>query len=110
MGDAEAAVAAEAAAAEGGGGNRGSRKGDGCGDGGGRGDVGWGRGAGWGGGAVSGCGGSGSTARVQVRYDAHMLALSLWDRENFQTILAGTVLPTVQGHIICKNWHLCGLC
>ena len=42
-------------------------------------------------------------------YEAHLTALSLWDGENSQTILAGTVLPTVQGHILCKNWHLCVL-
>ena len=46
---------------------------------------------------------------VQARYDAHLPALYLWDAENLRTILARTVLPTVQGHVLCKNWHLCGL-
>ena len=47
---------------------------------------------------------------MRVRYDAHLPALSLTDGENSRTILAERVLPTVQGHNICKNWHLCGLC
>ena len=54
--------------------------------------------------------GARSAARVQVRYDAHLPTLSLWDRGKVRTILAGTVLPTVHGHIVCKNWHLCRLC
>ena len=47
------------------------------------------------GGASGGGGRAGSTARVQAHYDAHLTALSLWDGEEFRTILAGTVLPTV---------------
>ena len=53
---------------------------------------------------------SGSTARVRVRYDAHLPALSLRDVKKLRDILSGTVIPTVQGHVICKNWNLCGLC
>ena len=45
-----------------------------------------------------------------MSYDAHLPALSLWDGENSYIILAGKVLSTVQGYILCKNWHLCGLC
>ena len=30
--------------------------------------------------------------------------------KNLRTILAGTVLTTVLGHVICKNFHLCLLC
>ena len=41
--------------------------------------------------------------RVQVRYDAHLPALSLWDRENSPSILAGMVLPTLQGVVLCKK-------
>ena len=36
---------------------------------------------------------------VQVCYDANLPALYLQDGENSRTILAGTVLPTVQGHV-----------
>ena len=61
------------------------------------------------GGASGGGGGSGSTARVRVRYDAHLPALSLQDGEKLRTILAGTAPPTVKGHVLCNNWHLCEL-
>ena len=45
-----------------------------------------------------------------MRYEAHLPALSLRDGEGLCTILEGTVLPMVQGHIICNNWHLCRMC
>ena len=61
-----------------------------------------GGGAGWGG-AGTGGGGDGSTRRVRVRYDAHMPTLSLRVGLIFNTILSGEILPTVQGHILCKN-------
>ena len=48
--------------------------------------------------------------RVRVCYNSHLPTLSLRDRENLRTILAGTVLPSVQVRVLCKNWHLCGLC
>ena len=81
-----------------------------------------GRGGG-GSGSSGGCGSGGSATakkrkssttgvdmRVRVRYDAHLPALSLWDRENSCSILEGTVLPTLHGAVLCKNWHLCGSC
>ena len=47
---------------------------------------------------------------MQVRYDAHLPDLSLWDGENSRSILAGTVLPTLHSDVIFKNWNLCGVC
>ena len=92
------------------GGNEGGGKGYVCGSGGGSGGDGVRGGCtGWGS-SGSGGGGAGSTARVRVCYDAHPTALYLQDRENLRTVLAGTVLTTVQGHVICNNWHLYGLC
>ena len=75
------------------GGNRKGEKEEGCGGG-----IGGGSGGGSGeyggksrgavrGGASGGGGGAGSTARVQARYDVHLPALSLRDRENLRTIL-----------------------
>ena len=52
----------------------------------------------------------GGAAKVQVRYDAHHPALSLWDEYKSRTLLEGAVLPTIYGHIICKNCPICGLC
>ena len=49
-------------------------------------------------------------ARVRMRYDAHLPTLSLRDRENSRSILVGTVLPTLQGAVLCNNCHLCGYC
>ena len=48
--------------------------------------------------------------RVQVQCNAHLPALSLWYGEKSRTILVGTVLPTLQGHVICKNWHMLVVC
>ena len=48
--------------------------------------------------------------RVRVRYDAHLLALSLQDGKNTRSVLAGTVLLTLHGAVLCKKWHLCGSC
>ena len=45
---------------------------------------------------------TGGGVRLQVRYDAHLPALSLRDGENSCSILAGTVLPALQGTVICK--------
>ena len=53
---------------------------------------------------------TGGSALVKVRYDTHLPSLSLWDRENLRSILAGAILPTLHGHVFCKNWHLCGVC
>ena len=105
---------AVATAAECGGGGGG--KGDGCrgvggggsGSGGGA-DGGRGEGAGRGG-SGGGNGGAGSTARARVSYDAHLPTLSFWDGENLRTVLEGMVPPTVQGTVLFKNWHLCGMC
>ena len=99
------------------GGNRGGGKVDGRGCGGGgvgsgggsRVGGGRGRGAGWGG-VSDRCGGSVSTMRAQERYGVHLPALYLRERGKSRNILAGTFLPTVQGHVLCKNWHLCRLC
>ena len=44
---------------------------------------------------------------MRIKYDLHLPALSLQDWENSQIILVGPVLPTVQHHFLCKNWHLC---
>ena len=53
---------------------------------------------------------TGGPARVRVRYNAHLPSLSLRGGENSRYILAGAVLPTLHGHVLCKNWHLCGVC
>ena len=45
----------------------------------------------------------GGGARVQVRYDAHLPVLYLRDGENLRTLLAGTVLPTLNGQVFCEN-------
>ena len=52
----------------------------------------------------------GGDARVRARYDVHLPSLSLHDGENSRSILAGAVLPTLHGHVLCKNWNLCGVC
>ena len=90
----------------GGGGNRKGGNGEGCVSGGsGRnGDRGNSRGDRCGG------GGAGSNTRLQSLYDVHLPALSLRDREKSHNILAGTALPTVYDHVICKKLHLCVLC
>ena len=54
-------------------------------------------------------GASVGAVRECVSYNAHLTALFLQDEENLRTLLAGTLLPTLQGHVICKNWHLYGL-
>ena len=43
-----------------------------------------------------------------MRYDSHLPALSLRDMESTHSILVETVLPDLQGTVICKNWHLWG--
>ena len=43
---------------------------------------------------------TGGSARVQVCYDAHLPALSLWDGENLRSILAGTFFPTLHVTVI----------
>ena len=52
----------------------------------------------------------GGSAQVRVRYVAHLTSLSLQNGENSQSILTGAVLPTLHGHVLCKNWHMCGVC
>ena len=47
---------------------------------------------------------------MRVRYDAHIPSLSLQDGEQTCSILNGAVLPTLRGHVLCKNWHMCGVC
>ena len=53
---------------------------------------------------------SGGSTRVRVRYDAHLPSLSLRDGEQTRLILTGAVLPTLRGHVLCKNWHMCVVC
>ena len=53
---------------------------------------------------------SGGSTRVRVRYDAHLPSLSLRDGDQTWSILTGAVLPTLHGHVLCKNWHMCGVC
>ena len=52
----------------------------------------------------------GGGSRVRVYYNAHIPALSLWNNKNLRTLLMDTVLPTLYGHVLCKMWHLCGVC
>ena len=55
-------------------------------------------------------GGMGGMARLQVLFEDHMSILYLWYRNNWIDLNAGSVLPTIQFHILCMNWHLCGIC
>ena len=57
----------------------------------------------------AGTGGPECSARMWVYYKSQLTALSLRDKENICTIMAGSVLPVFQGHVICKNWNLCEL-
>ena len=50
----------------------------------------------------------GGGARVRVRYNSHLPALYLSDRESTRSILVVTILPTLHGAVIFKYWHLCG--
>ena len=52
----------------------------------------------------------GSGARVRARYNAHLPTLSLPDGDYLRILLVGPVLPALHGHVIYKNWHLCGVC
>ena len=47
---------------------------------------------------------------MKVRYDAHLPSMSLRDGENSWSILVGAVFPTLHGHVLCKNCHLCRVC
>ena len=42
-------------------------------------------------------------ARVRVRYNAHLIILYIQGGEKSRAILAGTVLPTLHRHVLCKN-------
>ena len=53
---------------------------------------------------------TGGTAQVKARYGAQLPSLSLWYGEKSWSILEGEILPTLHNHVICKNWHLCGVC
>ena len=46
---------------------------------------------------------SGGSTRVRVRYDMNLYPISLRDGENLRSILTGAVLPTLRGHVLCKN-------
>ena len=52
---------------------------------------------------------TGGTTQVKVSYDTQLPSLSLRDGENSRSILAGAVLPTLRGHVLYKNWNLCGV-
>ena len=52
---------------------------------------------------------AGGGARLGAQYNKHLPDVSLLDRENSRTLLVGTFLPTLHGHVFCKNWHLCGV-
>ena len=45
-----------------------------------------------------------------MHYGAHLPSLALRDGEKSRSILTGAVLPTLSGHVFCKNWHRCGVC
>ena len=47
---------------------------------------------------------------MRVRYDGHLPYLSLRDGEQTWSILTVSGLPTLHGHVICKNWHMCWVC
>ena len=64
-----------------------------------------GGGTGWSG-ASAGTRVSRVATRLRVHYEAHLPTLTLQDGENPCTIIVGEVLPMVQGHILCKNYHL----
>ena len=53
---------------------------------------------------------TGGSAQVKALYDAHLPSLSLQYGDNFRSILAGSVLPTLHIYVMCKNWHLCVVC
>ena len=53
---------------------------------------------------------TGGDTTVGVRYDAHLPALSLRDGENSHSILVGMVPLDLHGAVLCKKWHLCGVC
>ena len=51
-------------------------------------------------------GASRRSLRVQVHYNTHLSYMYLQDRDNSRTLLAGMVLPILQGHVLYNNWHL----
>ena len=51
----------------------------------------------------------GGPAQVWAHYDAHLPSLSLWDGDKSRSVLEGAVLPTLQSHVLCKNWHFYGV-
>ena len=74
-----------------------------------------------GGGGGKGESGGGATAKKRMSlpqgdtgvrgcYDAHLPALSLRDEDNSRPILARMVLTNLYIHVLCKDWHLCGVC
>ena len=52
----------------------------------------------------------GGSAKVKMRHDAHLPSLYLQDMESLRSIITGAVLPTLHGHVLFKNWNLCGVC
>ena len=51
----------------------------------------------------------GGAAQVRTHYEVHLPSLSFRCGYNLQSILEGAVLPTLHIHVLCKNWHLCGV-
>ena len=49
---------------------------------------------------------TGGAARLRARYKARLTYLSFQYEENLWSILAVVVLPTLHGHVLCKNCHL----
>ena len=45
-----------------------------------------------------------------MRYNVHLPVLYLQYGRNLCTLMLGSVLPIVQGHVLCNNWLLCGMC
>ena len=43
-------------------------------------------------------------------YSAHLPAMYFQERENLRTLLEGTILSKLHGHVLSKNWYLCSLC
>ena len=60
-----------------------------------------------------GSGGVGGVVSLQVRYEAHLHALSLLGGGGgggLSIIMIEAILPKVKFHVLCQNCHLCVLC
>ena len=45
-----------------------------------------------------------------MQYGTHIPPLLSQDEENSWAIMTGTFLVTLHGHVLCDNYHLCGVC